>query len=257
MFNNGTSISSALNRCEILGVHIDRFDMDETVAAARELIASGGVHHVMGVNAIKIVEAYEDSRVAELCREATIVSPDGQSVIWASKILGDPLPSRVAGIDLMQELVKLSASEGQRIYLLGAAEAVVEETARRFRGQGANIVGWQDGYWRRTRSDAEMADVIVARRPDILFVGVPSPMKEDFISENMERMKVPLCVGVGGSFDVVAGVVRRAPRIAQCAGMEWFYRFLQEPRRLLKRYLVGNTKFIFYVLRSRWRRAHG
>lgn len=257
MSNNDISISPSPDRCEIMGVPVDRFDMDQTVAAARELIASGGVHHVMGVNAIKIVEAYEDSRVAELCREATIVSPDGQSVVWASKILGDPLPTRVAGIDLMLELVELSASEGQRIYLLGAAETVVGEAARRFREQGANVVGWQDGYWRRTRSDAEMADIIASHRPDILFVGVPSPMKEDFISENMERMKVPLCVGVGGSFDVVAGVVRRAPRIAQRTGMEWFYRFLQEPRRLLRRYLVGNTKFIFYVLRDRRRRAHG
>lgn len=257
MLNDDMLTSSARNRCEILGVHVDRFNMDQTVAAARNLIASGGVHHVMGVNAIKIVEAYEDSRVTELCREATIISPDGQSVIWAARILGDPLPARVAGIDLMQKLVELSASEGQRIYLLGAAEAVVGETARRFRAQGANVVGWQDGYWRRTRSDVEMAEVIASHRPDILFVGVPSPMKEEFISENMERMNVPLCVGVGGSFDVVAGVVRRAPRIAQRTGMEWFYRFLQEPRRLLKRYLVGNTKFIFYVLRERRRRAHG
>ena len=257
MFNDDTSVSSTLNRCKILGVHVDRFDMDQTVAAARDLIASGGVHHVMGVNAIKIVEAYEDPRVAEFCREATIVSPDGQSVIWASKILGDPLPGRVAGIDLMQELVKLSAREGQKIYLLGATDAVVRAAASRFRAQGANIVGWHDGYWRRVRSDAEMADVIASHRPDILLVGVPSPMKEEFISENMERMKASLCVGVGGSFDVVAGVVRRAPLFVQRMGMEWFYRFLQEPRRLLKRYLVGNAKFIFYVLLNRRRRAHG
>lgn len=238
-------------RRNILGVEVNSLTMKETVEELRQLMATGTPHRHLAVNAAKIVEAYEHPDRARLFNEASVISADGQSVVWASRILGSPLPERVAGIDLMDNLVNLAIKEQYNIYLLGASEHVVQEVAVLLRERGANVVGYHNGFWRKTKSDSEMASEIAATSAHIVFVAVPSPMKEDFIAEQLESIGAPLCVGVGGSFDVIAGVVKRAPKIFQKAGMEWFYRFLQEPKRMFKRYLIGNSKFIFYVVKSR------
>jgi N-acetylglucosaminyldiphosphoundecaprenol N-acetyl-beta-D-mannosaminyltransferase len=160
----------------------------------------------------------------------------------------------VAGIDVMNRLVDLSAREGQRIFLLGAREDVVGRVRREFTARGANVVGHRDGYWRRHMTDAEMAQTIRLLNVDILFVALPSPMKEDFIYGFREAMNVGLSVGVGGSFDVVVGRTRRAPAIIQRLGLEWLFRLVLEPRRMFKRYAVGNSKFLWYLVRELLRR---
>lgn len=247
----GTSLGIAANQSSILGLKIDRLTMDESVQRALELVKSGGPHQHVVVNAAKAVAAVEDATVRETINSCSLVNVDGQAVVWASKFLGDPLPERVAGIDFMHRLVDASVSSGLKLYLLGARANVVEAVAASFRDRGAEVVGFHDGYWRQEKTDAELVREIAELQPDLLFIAVPSPFKENFLASNLESLGVKLCVGVGGSFDIVAGLTTRAPLWMQKSGLEWFFRLVQEPKRMVKRYLVGNSKFIYYVGRER------
>lgn len=241
---------AAAPRTDVMGVGVDALTMDQTIDRLREMIATGKGQNHLSVNAAKLVAAIEDPAKREEFNRGTIVSADGQAVVWAARLLGRPLPQRVAGIDVMDRLVELSAREGQRIFLLGAREEVVGQVRRAFAARGANVVGHRDGYWRQRMTDAEMAETIRLLDVDILFVALPSPMKEDFIYGFAEQLDVGVSVGVGGSFDVVAGRTRRAPEVLQKLGLEWLFRLALEPRRMLRRYVVGNTKFILYLLRE-------
>lgn len=240
----------------LLGARVDPLTMDETVETIEDLIEdqSGHYNH-LAMNAAKLVSASHDQELVDKFATATLVTADGQSLVWASKLLGAPLPERVAGIDLMDRLVDASVEKGYRIYLLGATDSVVRQVRWRFLARGANVVGFHNGFWRREElTDQQMADRIALTNPDIVFVGVPSPLKEDFVFAHKDRTGAGICVGVGGSFDVVAGITSRAPKVIQKIGMEWFWRLAQEPRRMFKRYLVGNSKFVWLVVRARLNR---
>ncbi|MGW3632334.1 WecB/TagA/CpsF family glycosyltransferase [Streptomyces sp. NPDC005122] len=227
----------------VCGLPVHPFTLEESVGAAEALIADGGPHQHVVLNAAKIVQAHDDPELARIIRSCSLVSPDGQSVVWAGRLLGSPLPERVAGIDFMLALWRSAARNAYGVYLLGAEAKVVEETARIATAQGVEVIGYRDGYW----DESEEARVVAAvreARPDILFLAVPSPRKEYFLARRMEDLGCALVVGVGGSFDVVAGLRSRAPRWMQRAGLEWFHRLVQEPRRMFMRYAVGNTRFV-------------
>lgn len=227
----------------VCGLPVHPLTLQESVAAAEALIADGGPHQHVVLNAAKIVQAHDDPELARIIRSCSLVNPDGQSVVWAGRLLGSPLPERVAGIDFMLALWRSAARNAYRVYLLGAEAKVVEETARIAAGQGVEVVGHRDGYW----TESEEARVVAAvreTRPDILFLAVPSPGKEYFLARRQKDLGCALVVGVGGSFDVVAGLRSRAPRWIQRAGLEWFHRLVQEPRRMFLRYAVGNTRFV-------------
>lgn len=232
-------------RVAVLGVEIDALTMDESVERAQELIEAGGVHHHAVVNAGKLVLAQDDADLRQALAAAAIVNADGQSVVWASRALGEPLPERVAGIDFMDRLLGRAALEGWPVYFLGARDdvvgAVVEVERRRHRG--LVVSGWRNGYWSEAEEDSVVAEV-AASAARILFIALPSPEKEWFVARHRGSLDDLLVVGVGGSFDVVAGVTKRAPEAWQKLGMEWAYRFVQEPGRMWKRYLVGNSRFI-------------
>ncbi|MFE8949147.1 WecB/TagA/CpsF family glycosyltransferase [Streptomyces sp. NPDC007856] len=230
--------------------------LEESVAAAEALIADGGPHQHVVLNASKIVQAHDDPALARIIRSCSLVNADGQSVVWAARLLGSPLPERVAGIDFMLALWRTAALRGYRVYLLGAEPRVVEETARIAAVQGVKIVGHRDGYWDET-SEPQVVAAVREARPDILFLAVPSPRKEYFLARRQQELGCALVVGVGGSFDVVAGVRSRAPRWMQRAGLEWFHRLVQEPRRMFLRYAVGNTRFVALVAACRARRPAG
>ncbi|HLI57761.1 MAG TPA: WecB/TagA/CpsF family glycosyltransferase, partial [Actinomycetota bacterium] len=172
------------------------------------------------------------------------------SVVWASRALGRPLPERVAGIDLFLRLLEAAQKDGDSVYLLGATPAVVDRVARVIeeRFAGLRVAGHRDGFW---VDDDEVVGEVRAAAPAYLFLAIPSPRKEFWLGQHLEELGVPFAMGVGGSFDVVAGTVRRAPRWMQRAGLEWSFRLVQEPRRMWKRYLVGNTAFIWLTLRER------
>lgn len=208
-------------------------------------------HQHAVLNATKVVSAQSSRPLAESVRNADIVNADGQSVVWASRILRHRLPERVAGIDFMGELIQRPIPLGLRIGLLGATEEVVDRVANVYSARGVTLSYKRHGYWTEEDEEALVKD-IATKGTHTLFVGIPSPMKELFVAGWLSSLNVNLVAGVGGSLDAIAGKTRRAPRTMQRMGMEWLWRLLQEPRRMFKRYPVGNLRFTALVFRERW-----
>lgn len=227
--------------------------MKETLSLVEETIASKDqIHHVV-VNAGKIVQMQKDLALRESVNNSDIINADGQAVVWASKFLGHPLKERVAGIDLMENLVALAHENGHKIFLFGAEETIVKKVAKIYKDQYNNgiVAGYRNGFF-KDDEEAGIAQEIADSGAQMLFVAITSPIKEHFLYRHKEILKnVNWVMGVGGSFDVVAGKTKRAPQWMQKIGLEWFYRFLQEPSRMWKRYLIGNSKFIQLVLREK------
>ena len=230
---------------------IHALNMREVIDLARQCIAHRRRLLIGVVNAAKLVNMTKNSLLRESVLSSDIVLADGMSVVWACKLLRRPLAGRIAGINLMHELLGLGNQLGLRVYGLGATQEVAELVAKRI-GQdyrGVQLVGYRNGYF----SEADEPGIVAAirdARPDILFVAMSPPKKEAFLARWIDELDVPVCHGVGGSFDVLAGKVKRAPRFMQRIGMEWLYRMLQEPRRLAYRYLVTNTLFCWMLLRE-------
>lgn len=242
-------------RIYFLRSYIDNLSMAETLNTISASIESQkSIHHVV-VNAAKMVAMQNDDQLAASVNSADIINADGQAVVWASKFLGKPLKERVAGIDLMHNLVDLAAKKGYSIFLFGAKEDVVSTVANIYRAKHgeAIIAGYRNGYFKKSE-ERSIAEQVAKSGAQILFVAISSPIKENFLSENKDLLsKVNFTMGVGGSFDVVAGKVKRAPLWMQNNGLEWLYRVIQEPKRMWKRYLIGNSKFIYLVFKERFK----
>jgi N-acetylglucosaminyldiphosphoundecaprenol N-acetyl-beta-D-mannosaminyltransferase len=197
------------------------------------------------INVDKIVKSARDPQLARIIERCDLVSADGVPVVWASRLLGKPLKERVTGIDLFFELLGRAEQAGWRVYFLGARDAVLQETVRRAQARhpALQIAGARHGYWSPDEEDGVVQQIAEAKA-DLLFVAISSPTKEEFLARHQATMDVPFAMGVGGSFDVMAGLTRRAPRWMQRIGMEWFYRFLQEPRRMFRRYFIEDMDFL-------------
>jgi N-acetylglucosaminyldiphosphoundecaprenol N-acetyl-beta-D-mannosaminyltransferase len=236
---------------ELFGAPVDAVSLPAAVKWVETLIDTGGRGQHAALNAGKIVRFEREPQLLEAIRGCDLVTADGKAVVWAARLFGRKLPGRVAGIDLMAALLGLAEQRGFRVYLLGARAEVLaaaEEEIRQ-RHPGIVIAGGHHGYFERDEEDAVVAQ-IAASKPDLLFIALETPQKELFLARNKDRLPVPFAMGVGGSFDVLAGRRRRAPRWMQEAGLEWLYRFMQEPRRLGRRYVLGNARFIAMVLRE-------
>lgn len=231
-----------------MGLNLDLLDMNESVSRCVELISKRGSQHVV-LNAAKVVMAQSNLPLRESIERADLVNADGMSVVWAARVLGLAVPMRVSGIDLMVELLEVAKILGLGVYLLGAAEQTVSDLRDLLIAQGVTIVGSQNGYWANAE-ELEIVEQVRAAAPDILFIALPTPQKEQFVKNHIDRLNAGLCFGVGGSFDVLTGRVRRAPRWMQRVGLEWVARMIQEPRRMVARYLYGNAAFVFLVLRE-------
>ena len=242
-------------RTSVMGAPVDPWTMGQTVDATDALIKDGRFAHLIGVNADKLLQMRDDPEMDACVRRCEVVNADGASMVMAAKKLGVELPGRVAGIDLMWELCALAEREGHRVYLLGAKAEVVKRTAEVLaeRYPGMAIAGYRDGYFNDEGFDSVVAEVEEAR-PDIVFVGITSPKKERLIERFRELGARGAFVGVGGSFDVVSGNIPRAPMWMQRANLEWLFRMMQEPKRLVKRYVVGNTRF-YLLLRKEAKRG--
>ncbi len=226
----------------LFGVDVAATTMDEAVEAVRSLVRAGGTHQHVVLNAAKVVELERSPELLRAINSCSLVNADGASVVWASRLLGRPLPERVAGIDLFVRLVEAAAADGDRVYFLGARPEVVEKVVHVFRAKhpALQVAGWHDGYW---DDDDAVVEQIRRAQPHYLFLAIPSPRKELWLNTHLERLAVPFVMGVGGSFDVVAGKTKRAPVVVQKAGFEWAWRLGQEPRRMWRRYLYGNAAF--------------
>ncbi len=240
-------------RIDFLGIPVDAFTMKETINRIDLAIQTNQhISHVV-INAGKVVSMQKDHQLYESVVSCDVINADGQSIVWAARLLGKHLPERVAGSDLMPELVKLAAAKKYKCFFLGAKEEVVRKVVNRYRKEYGDeiIAGYRNGYFSEDQSQ-EVAQQIANSGAQLLFVAITSPKKENFLHGQREILKnVNFTMGVGGTFDVLAGLTKRAPLWMQRAGLEWFYRLIQEPRRMWKRYLIGNAKFLWLVIRNR------
>ncbi|MDO8847171.1 MAG: WecB/TagA/CpsF family glycosyltransferase [Coriobacteriia bacterium] len=241
-------------RAELFGVPLDLLTMDESVARCAELVESGRAAQHVVINAGKVVMMQDVPGLREAIASCEIVNADGQSVVWAGRMLGLDVPERVAGIDLMWRLLAEAEEHAWPVYLLGAREEVLQGCLARILEVHPRLVvaGARNGYF---DDDAAVARTIRDSGARLLFVGITSPKKEFFLAERLPEMGPVFAMGVGGSFDVIAGLTKRAPVWMQRTGLEWFYRFAQEPRRMWKRYLVGNSRFALLTLKEKRRRT--
>lgn len=232
-------------RYKIMNTYVNCLTMDETIERVVDIIKKGVPTQHVVINASKVNLMEEDSNLAEIVNSCPLINADGASIVWAAKKLNVPLKERVTGIDLFMKLVDISVDNKYKLYLFGAKEEVVLKVKQIFEEKypNINIVGYRNGYFSE-KDEKSIVQDIKESHADILFVAFSSPKKEYWINKHLKEMNVPFVMGVGGSFDVVAGVTKRAPKWMQKIGMEWFYRFIQEPRRMWKRYIVGNAKFI-------------
>lgn len=240
---------------ELMGCPIHSLTMEQTVSRIDRAIADKQpLHHVV-VNVAKLVNMQKNPELKASVIGSDIINADGQGVVWAAGLLGRALPERVAGIDLMSNLVALAHEKRYRIFFFGAKEEVVKKVVERYADQYTPdiIAGYRNGYY-TPEEEAGIAESIAASKADILFVAITSPKKEIFLNKYKEVIRTPFIMGVGGSFDVVSGITRRAPRWMQRAGLEWFFRVLQEPGRMWKRYLVTNTLFLGYLVKECFRK---
>jgi N-acetylglucosaminyldiphosphoundecaprenol N-acetyl-beta-D-mannosaminyltransferase len=242
-------------RIEMMGCFIDNLSMEETLKEVEGFIATGQPHQHVVVNVDKLVKARHDSELRRIINECALINADGMPVVWASRLLGKPLKERVAGVDLFEALMKRSSEKGWRVFLLGAREEIVSQVKRLYEVKypGLVVAGYRNGYWKPEQEPSVVAEILNARA-DILFVAISSPKKEQFLGRYQQEMRIPFAMGVGGTFDVAAGKVQRAPRWMQSSGLEWFYRFLQEPRRMFRRYFIEDMAFFGMVARELWRR---
>ncbi|MDN2662788.1 WecB/TagA/CpsF family glycosyltransferase [Psychromonas sp. 14N.309.X.WAT.B.A12] len=235
----------------MFGIDIHPLKMSQTLDVVHECITSRQSLHIGMLNAAKIVNMQKNPALRESVTSSNLILADGSAVVTASKVLNKRLPERVAGIDLMYGIMERGNKSGYRVFCLGATEAVSEEIERQITKHypGLVIAGRQNGYF-SDEQQQQVAENIAQAKADVLFVAITSPKKEQFMAKWGEVMRVPVVHGVGGSFDVFAGKVKRAPLIWQKMGMEWFYRVLQEPKRLWKRYLITNTLFIWMLIKE-------
>ena len=217
----------------IFGVNVSKLDMKGTVAVLERAVASKKPHQVITANPIMIMAALENEENMRAMREAELIVPDGAGVVWAAEEFGDPVAERVAGFDLLQELMKRGEELGWTAYLLGAAEEVVQEAASRLQKQypKVRIVGVRNGYF-GAPENAGVIESIRQAQPDLLFVARDAKTQEPWIARHKHELGASVIMGVGGSFDVISGKTKRAPIFMQKLRLEWFYRLAKEPSRL-------------------------
>jgi N-acetylglucosaminyldiphosphoundecaprenol N-acetyl-beta-D-mannosaminyltransferase len=239
---------------------VDNCTSQEACAAIIQHAKSGGEPaFVTTANAQHIVLLDRDKRLREIYGRAALVVPDGISLLLAARLYGRTLQERVAGVDMFQTLCGLAAENNLRVFLLGGRPNSADLTAVALK-QHWSVLQVSTycpplGFEKTTAGLEETAEAIRAARPDLLFVALGAPKQEYWIYEHGLQLSIPVCVGVGGTFEMVAGVVRRAPRCIQNVGCEWLYRLCLEPQRLWRRYLIGNLEFAAIVTRQRIRRA--
>ncbi|WP_223441946.1 WecB/TagA/CpsF family glycosyltransferase [Pseudomonas sp. BF-R-19] len=244
-----------MQRIEVLGCPMDVLSMDKTVEYIHDAVAAGRFTQHVVINVAKLVNMRDDFQLSESIRSCDIINIDGMGVVLGARFLGHTVPERVAGVDLFHELLKMSATNDFSVFLLGAKEDIVSTAARNVTAlyPSLKIAGYHHGYF--WDDEAALVDKIRASRAQLLFVAITSPMKENFINRWRDQLGVSFVMGVGGTFDVVAGKVKRAPKWMQKYGLEWFYRVIQEPGRMWQRYLNTNSKFAWLLLKEKLKRS--
>lgn len=251
--------SAVRNVLVMLGTPIDAVTMDGALARIDELVAigraTGKSHQVATVNADFLVKALSDPQLRRILQEADMATADGMPLVWGARMLGVPLQSRVTGVDMVNRIAQRAAMRGYSLYLLGAASGVAQRAAEILCGRypGLKIAGFASPSSQAVASeDPAIIAAIRAADPDILLVAFGNPKQEKWIYAHTLELGAPVMMGVGGTFDFIAGVTKRAPLWMQDSGLEWLHRLVQNPRRLWRRYAVDLFGFGFFFLCQWW-----
>lgn len=226
-----------------MGTRFDPVTVSRAADLVMEMVASRRTGWVSTVNVAILMMMRQDATLRSYVDDSALILADGQPIVWGSRLMGDPLPERVTGVDLIEYLCSSCERDGRSVYFLGGTAEVVGTVATRMSRQYPDLrLGFHHGYF-SDQEFATRADDVRAFGADILIVGMGVPRQEHFIRSQWEHLGVGAAIGVGGSFNVIAGSLRRAPVWMQKSGLEWVYRLKQEPRRLFRRYAVTNTLF--------------
>ena len=246
-----------IHRIQFLGCPIDSITMNQTVEQCLQWCREPRRSHLLvTVNVAILIMMRKDKLLREACVTADLVTADGVPVVWSSRLLGTPLVERVSGVDLLPRLLKMGSENHLRVYFLGARQEIVEKMVALCHESYQDIViaGYHHGYFAE-EDHPRIISEIYNSNADFLFIGMPTPFKETWCYQHKDELNVPVIIGVGGSFDVLTGYIPRAPKWMQNIGMEWFWRFMMEPRKMWKRYLVTNTIFISLMIHLIIKRA--
>jgi N-acetylglucosaminyldiphosphoundecaprenol N-acetyl-beta-D-mannosaminyltransferase len=238
-------------KVDFLGMTFDNVTMDEAVARVEQFIQEGTPHKLFCPNVALYIWSRSNGELRHTYETSDLLTADGMGIYYASRLLGNPVKEMISAVFLFFRLVERAAEKGYRLYLLGTKLHILEKAIGNLQRQypALQIVGWHNGYF-TPDEELQIVGQIADARPDILFIGMSTPLKERFVERNLDKMGVPVCIGVGGSFDVAAGVYKLAPAWMRKAGLEWLYRLIQEPRRMWRRYLTTNTVFVYLVFKA-------
>lgn len=239
------------SRIDFFGINLDVLTFGETIEKISGFIDKRHqVQHVV-VNVAKLVYAQKDNKLKNIINSCPLINVDGAGIVLGAKMLGINIPERVAGIDLMEKLIEKSVEKGYRIYFFGAEEDVVKKVVDVYSEKypKLQIAGYRNGYY-NDAEEPQLVEEIRRAKADILFVAMGSPKKEIFLNKYSSTLDIPFTMGVGGSFDVVAGKVKRAPIWVQRLNSEWLFRLLQEPKRMWKRYTVTNSIYLWMLIKE-------
>ena len=239
-----------LKQVEILGVNVNSLTMAQAVEAVQQFIAEKKVALVATANAEMLMRSTQDEELKDILNQADLVVPDGAGTVWAAGHLGEPMPERVAGFDLAQELMREAPSRGDRVYFFGSAPGVADKAKAKAEElyPGIQVVGTRNGFFTEADEPGIIAE-IKAARPDILLAALGVPKQEKWLKKHMQELQVPVSIGVGGTLDVMAGVMERAPLWMQKAKLEWLFRGLKQPSRAGR--LLALPKFVLKVVASK------
>ena len=239
-----------LKQVEILGVNVNSLTMAQAVEAVQQFIAEKKVALVATANAEMLMRATQDEELKDILNQADLVVPDGAGTVWAAGHLGEPMPERVAGFDLAQELMREAPSRGDRVYFFGSAPGVADKAKAKAEElyPGIQVVGVRNGFFSEADEPQIIADIRAAK-PDILLAALGVPKQEKWLKKHMQELQVPVSIGVGGTLDVMAGVMERGPLWMQKAKLEWLFRGLKQPSRAGR--LLALPKFVLKVVASK------
>ncbi len=241
------SPSVAPERVNVLGFPVDRVTMSETTELLTRFLESEGTKLVLTADANAFVCAQTDPNFQRIFSQASLITPDSAGPVWALERYGKPVPKRVSGVDIVEELCKISEAKGARLFFLGAGPGVADQAASNLKAKfpKCQIVGVRDGFFGEL-TDEQVARQIAELEPDVLLVGMGMPRQELFILNTADIIKAKIGIGVGGSFDVHSGTVKRAPMIFQKLRLEWLWRILLNPKKIAK---VKNLPIFYWQVR--------
>ncbi len=239
----------------VLGVRFHCLTLETSLDRIHDIIQEGMPHHIVLANAYTVALCHRSPTLKDLLNRANLVLADGMSIVWGARWIGVSLPERVAGPDLMEALCAISERRNYRIFLMGSYSENLDALQRTLllRWPGLTIVGYYSPPMCERFEESEtqlIVDRLRETKPDILFTGISAPKQEIWIAENLGRLQVPVAMGVGAAFDFLSGRIPRAPLWMQKIGLEWLYRLWREPRRLWRRYVLGNLIFLSLLLKE-------